>query len=134
MPEVESVLVSDIDMFSLEDLVRTRAGDMLPVLKSVLTRALHHVSECDLCKARGHICTVCNHDNIIFPFMVTTIQLQFPKFIHISYQFRVECMNVTNATRVITQHVTTKKGAAANVTENWSEIRMSLHPNILCIY
>ena len=34
-PEVEGVLVCDPCMYSLEDLLRTRAGDMAPQLRRV---------------------------------------------------------------------------------------------------
>jgi len=68
-PMVESVLVSDTDMFSLDDMIKTRAGEMAPLLTRVISLGLVHVSECSLCQARGHICTICNSDSVIFPFM-----------------------------------------------------------------
>ena len=67
-PSIESVLVADIEMYSLDDLCKTRAGKLLPVLKGVLTSGLGHVASCELCQARGHLCTLCNSDKVIFPF------------------------------------------------------------------
>ena len=57
-------------MFSLDDMIKTRAGEMAPLLTRVISLGLVHVSECSLCQARGHICTICNSDSVIFPFMV----------------------------------------------------------------
>ena len=58
-------------MFSLEELVRTRAGDLGPALRRVMARGLEHVRGCDLCQARGHLCTLCSHNTAIYPFMVS---------------------------------------------------------------
>merc|ERR1712029_436192 len=56
-------------MYSLEDMCSTRAGLMVPALTRVFTHGLDHVTTCQLCQARGHICTICNSDHVIFPFM-----------------------------------------------------------------
>ena len=63
-------------MYSLEDMCSTRAGLMVPALTRVFTRGLDHVTTCQLCQARGHICTICNSDHVIFPFMVRFLNTQ----------------------------------------------------------
>ena len=71
---VESSLVSDIQMFSIEDLCRTKAGKLVPVLRRVIREGLHHVETCELCQARGHICQVCHSDTVLFPFKVGVVE------------------------------------------------------------
>ena len=78
-PAVEAVLVSELEMFSLEELVRTRAGDLGPALRRVMARGLEHVRGCDLCQARGHLCTLCSHNTAIYPFMVSDFLSDFLK-------------------------------------------------------
>ena len=63
--------MAELEMFSLEELVRTRAGDLGPALRRVMARGLEHVRGCDLCQARGHLCTLCSHNTAIYPFMVS---------------------------------------------------------------
>ena len=70
-PEVEAVLVAELEMFSLEELVRTRAGELGPALRQVMARGLEHVRRCDLCQARGHLCTLCQDNTAIYPFLVS---------------------------------------------------------------
>ena len=70
-PSVEAVLVAERDMFSLEDMTRTRAGELGPALRRVMARGLAHVRSCGLCQARGHLCTLCQDNGVIYPFMVS---------------------------------------------------------------
>ena len=70
-PAVEAVLVAELEMFSLDELVRTRAGELGPALRHVMARGLEHVRACDLCQARGHLCTLCQDNTAIYPFLVS---------------------------------------------------------------
>ena len=36
-----------------------------------MARGLEHVRGCELCRARGHLCTLCTEDTVIYPFMVS---------------------------------------------------------------
>ena len=42
----------------------------MSLYRRVLARGLQHVRGCPLCQARGHLCTVCRDDRVIFPFTV----------------------------------------------------------------
>ena len=44
----------------------------MSLYRRVLARGLQHVRGCPLCQARGHLCTVCRDDRVIFPFTVRT--------------------------------------------------------------
>ena len=74
-PAVEAVLVAELEMFSLEDVTRTRAGELGPVLRCVMARGLEHVRSCDLCQARGHLCTLCQDNTVIYPFLVSVYRV-----------------------------------------------------------
>ena len=50
------------------------------VYRGVLARGLQHVRGCPLCQARGHLCTVCRDDRVIFPFTVRPNAVIFTKF------------------------------------------------------
>ena len=63
--------MAELEMFSLEDVTRTRAGELGPALRRVMARGLEHVRSCDLCQARGHLCTLCQDNTVIYPFMVS---------------------------------------------------------------
>jgi len=71
---VESCLVSDNQMFSIEDLCRTKAGKLVPLLRKVIREGLSHVSVCELCQARGHICQGCHAEDVLFPFKVGVVE------------------------------------------------------------
>lgn len=73
-PAVEAVLVAELEMFSLEDVTRTRAGELGPALRRVMARGLEHVRSCDLCQARGHLCTLCQDNTVIYPFMAGVME------------------------------------------------------------
>jgi run domain Beclin-1 interacting cysteine-rich containing protein len=62
--------VPDPDMYSIQDLSQTRAGQLGPAIRSVVSKGLNHVKSCDLCQARAHICEGCHASNTIFPFQV----------------------------------------------------------------
>ena len=52
----------------------------MSLYRGVLARGLQHVRGCPLCQARGHLCTVCRDDRVIFPFTVRTDAVTFTKF------------------------------------------------------
>jgi len=67
---IENSLVTDNEMYSVEDLCNTRAGVLGPALRSIITLGTNHVKNCQLCQARGHICQGCHSNPPIFPFQL----------------------------------------------------------------
>ncbi|XP_061579264.1 protein associated with UVRAG as autophagy enhancer isoform X2 [Cololabis saira] len=55
-------------LFSMDDLVRLKKGQLLAQGRAVLQSAVDHVQSCELCLARGFICEFCKEKDIIFPF------------------------------------------------------------------
>ncbi|XP_041662456.1 protein associated with UVRAG as autophagy enhancer isoform X2 [Cheilinus undulatus] len=55
-------------LFSMDDLLRAKKGQLVFQARGVLNAAVSHVENCQLCQARGFICEFCREKDIIFPF------------------------------------------------------------------
>ncbi|XP_040912665.1 protein associated with UVRAG as autophagy enhancer [Toxotes jaculatrix] len=55
-------------LFSMDDLLRLKKGQLVAQARAVLNSAISHVESCELCQARGFICEFCRERDIIFPF------------------------------------------------------------------
>ncbi|ODM95630.1 Run domain Beclin-1 interacting and cysteine-rich containing protein [Orchesella cincta] len=65
---------SDVDLYSLEDLVHLRFSSGLPMkTKDFVTEAVKHVLHCELCKGLGFICEICNRNETLFPFQINRV-------------------------------------------------------------
>ncbi|XP_072013027.1 differentially expressed in FDCP 8-like [Amphiura filiformis] len=61
--------VENSDVYSMQDLIDTKDGVLLPSLSGVHGNfAVHIRMECQLCQARGFICELCNTDEVLYPF------------------------------------------------------------------
>ncbi|XP_066503920.1 run domain Beclin-1-interacting and cysteine-rich domain-containing protein isoform X2 [Hoplias malabaricus] len=68
-------LTEDLHLFSLNDLVSVRSGELAPKLRQLLVSGFAHVSSCMLCQAKGFVCEFCGNDkDIIFPFELNKCQ------------------------------------------------------------
>ncbi|XP_034741045.1 protein associated with UVRAG as autophagy enhancer isoform X1 [Etheostoma cragini] len=59
-------------LFSMEDLLRVKKGQLMAQARALLHSAIEHVENCELCLARGFICEFCRERDIIFPFQSDT--------------------------------------------------------------
>ncbi|GJQ66947.1 hypothetical protein Trydic_g7961 [Trypoxylus dichotomus] len=66
-------IVSDPDVYSLENLVNIRNGEMKRRLRFLAEISWRHIHECQLCSARGFICEICQEQDIIFPWQQRTV-------------------------------------------------------------
>ncbi|XP_076263537.1 differentially expressed in FDCP 8 homolog isoform X2 [Rhynchophorus ferrugineus] len=65
-------LIDNTDMYSLQDLLDTQSGDLLTKLHNLVEDFSTHVKiNCEVCKGRGHICEICQNEEILFPFVST---------------------------------------------------------------
>ncbi|XP_013882943.1 uncharacterized protein KIAA0226-like [Austrofundulus limnaeus] len=55
-------------LFSMDDLLRAKKGQLVAPARVLLHSAIQHVENCQLCLARGFICEFCRGKDIIFPF------------------------------------------------------------------
>ncbi|NXI46159.1 RUBCL protein, partial [Galbula dea] len=65
--QVPSHLTEDLHLFSLDDLVKVKRGQLLPLLKDILKSSTSHVDGCELCQAKGFICEFCQSADLLFP-------------------------------------------------------------------
>ncbi|XP_071838386.1 run domain Beclin-1-interacting and cysteine-rich domain-containing protein-like isoform X3 [Apostichopus japonicus] len=62
-------LLSETDTYSIEDLMRVRSGELEKTLNKLLQLGVQHVTQCELCQAKGFICEMCRNEcDVIFPF------------------------------------------------------------------
>ncbi|XP_068785893.1 protein associated with UVRAG as autophagy enhancer isoform X2 [Struthio camelus] len=68
--QVPSHLTEELHLFSLDDLVKIKRGQLLPLLKDILKSSTSHVDGCELCQAKGFICEFCQSADLVFPFQI----------------------------------------------------------------
>ncbi|NXL52704.1 RUBCL protein, partial [Podilymbus podiceps] len=68
--QVPSHLTEELHLFSLDDLVKIKRGQLLPLLKDILKTSTSHVDGCELCQAKGFICEFCQSADLIFPYQI----------------------------------------------------------------
>ncbi|NWW91353.1 RUBCL protein, partial [Rhynochetos jubatus] len=68
--QVPSHLIEELHLFSLDDLVKIKQGQLLPLLKDILKSSTSHVDGCKLCQARGFICEFCQSADLLFPYQI----------------------------------------------------------------
>ncbi|KFP76214.1 Uncharacterized protein KIAA0226-like, partial [Acanthisitta chloris] len=69
--QVPSHLTEELHLFSLDDLVKIKRGQLLPVLKDILKSSTSHVDGCELCQAKGFICEFCQSADLLFPHQIS---------------------------------------------------------------
>ncbi|KAM9021852.1 protein associated with UVRAG as autophagy enhancer [Ara ararauna] len=67
---VPSHLTEELHLFSLDDLVKIKRGQLLPLLKHILKSSTSHVDACELCQAKGFICEFCQSADLLFPHQI----------------------------------------------------------------
>ncbi|NXT23162.1 RUBCL protein, partial [Syrrhaptes paradoxus] len=68
--QVPSHLTEELHLFSLDDLVKIKRGQLLPLLKDILKSSTSHVDGCELCQAKGFICEFCQSADLLFPYQI----------------------------------------------------------------
>eukprot|EP00075_Anas_platyrhynchos_P002759 XP_005024861.2 protein RUBCNL-like [Anas platyrhynchos] len=68
--QVPSHLTEELHLFSLDDLVKIKRGQLLPLLKDILKTSISHVDGCELCQAKGFICEFCQSADLLFAFQI----------------------------------------------------------------
>ncbi|NXX78153.1 RUBCL protein, partial [Urocolius indicus] len=66
--QVPSHLTEELHLFSLDDLVKIKRGQLLPLLKDILKSSTSHVDGCELCQAKGFICEFCQSADLLLPY------------------------------------------------------------------
>ncbi|NXL83823.1 RUBCL protein, partial [Alectura lathami] len=69
--QVPSHLTEELHLFSLDDLVKIKRGQLLLLLKDILKSSTSHVDGCELCQAKGFICEFCQSADLLFAFQIS---------------------------------------------------------------
>ena len=60
---------NELDLYSLNELVALQRGFYNERLRKLVADSIAHIIQCELCKAKGYICEVCDDSrDILFPF------------------------------------------------------------------
>ncbi|CAB1328771.1 unnamed protein product [Coregonus sp. 'balchen'] len=65
-------LTQEPHLFSMDDLLRVKRGQLVPLARAVLRVVIAHVESCQVCLARGFICEFCKQKDVLFPFQSET--------------------------------------------------------------
>ncbi|KAI5705360.1 hypothetical protein M8J75_014232 [Diaphorina citri] len=69
----EPHLLMDPDVYSMQDLLDVKSGALYLKLKDLVSACSSHVYNCELCLARGFICELCNSEEVIFPWQLSSV-------------------------------------------------------------
>jgi len=56
------------DMYSISDLVAANSGSLIDAISKISLAFETHIRGCNMCRGRGYICEICDHDEPVFPF------------------------------------------------------------------
>ncbi|XP_077071376.1 protein associated with UVRAG as autophagy enhancer [Siphateles boraxobius] len=65
-------LMQELHLFSMDELIRVKKGQLCTIAKAVLQSAVAHTDLCELCQAKGFICEFCHGKEVLFPFQRDT--------------------------------------------------------------
>ncbi|XP_046401750.1 run domain Beclin-1-interacting and cysteine-rich domain-containing protein isoform X2 [Ischnura elegans] len=66
-------LSSDPEVYSLQDLVLVKSGELTARVKALVDAGIAHVAQCQLCMARGFVCELCASTEIIHPWQIPKV-------------------------------------------------------------
>ncbi|XP_050456367.1 differentially expressed in FDCP 8 homolog isoform X2 [Cataglyphis hispanica] len=67
-------MIENSGNYSIKDLIDLQSGILLDELRTAYdTMHAHITQQCQLCKARGHLCEICGNDEIIYPWDASSI-------------------------------------------------------------
>lgn len=67
-------MIENSGNYSIKDLIDLQSGILLDELRAAYdTMHAHITQQCELCKARGHLCEICGNDEIIYPWDPSSI-------------------------------------------------------------
>lgn len=67
-------LIESPDLYSLQDLLDTKSGELPSKLHAIMATFNRHIKEdCEICYGRGHICEICSNNEVLFPFELAAV-------------------------------------------------------------
>ncbi|XP_002161093.2 run domain Beclin-1-interacting and cysteine-rich domain-containing protein isoform X1 [Hydra vulgaris] len=70
-------LAEETQLYSIDDLVQTKSGELQTKLKTIVMNAVQHIKvSCQLCSAKGFVCEFCkNGDDVLYPFELQKVEM-----------------------------------------------------------
>ncbi|EGI68888.1 Differentially expressed in FDCP 8-like protein [Acromyrmex echinatior] len=76
-------MIENSGNYSIKDLIDLQSGILLDELRTAYdTMHAHITQQCELCKARGHLCEICGNDEIIYPWDASSVICQQCSAVH----------------------------------------------------
>ncbi|XP_003697326.1 differentially expressed in FDCP 8 homolog isoform X2 [Apis florea] len=71
---IRTHMIENSGNYSIKDLIDLNNGMLLEEIRAAYDTMHTHITEqCELCKARGHLCELCGNDEIIYPWDASSI-------------------------------------------------------------
>lgn len=71
---IRTHMIENSGNYSIKDLIDLNNGILLEEIRAAYDTMHTHITEqCELCKARGHLCELCGNDEIIYPWDASSI-------------------------------------------------------------
>ncbi|XP_050529369.1 run domain Beclin-1-interacting and cysteine-rich domain-containing protein isoform X2 [Daktulosphaira vitifoliae] len=67
LDELEPHLIPEPDLYSIQNMIDVKNGDLGKKLQSIIISCNKHVTNCQLCQARGFSCEICKNNDVLFP-------------------------------------------------------------------
>ncbi|XP_032675953.1 differentially expressed in FDCP 8 homolog isoform X2 [Odontomachus brunneus] len=76
-------MIENSGNYSIKDLIDLQTGVLLDELRTAYDTMHSHITEqCELCRARGHLCEICGNDEVIYPWDASSIICQQCSAVH----------------------------------------------------
>lgn len=80
---IRTHMIENSGNYSIKDLVDLNNGTLLEEIHAAYDTMHAHITEqCELCKARGHLCEICGNDEIIYPWDASSISCHQCSAVH----------------------------------------------------
>ncbi|XP_014473569.1 PREDICTED: differentially expressed in FDCP 8 homolog isoform X2 [Dinoponera quadriceps] len=76
-------MIENSGNYSIKDLIDLQTGALLDELRTTYdTMHAHITQQCELCRARGHLCEICGNDEVIYPWDASSVICQQCTAVH----------------------------------------------------
>ncbi|XP_017875701.1 differentially expressed in FDCP 8 homolog isoform X2 [Ceratina calcarata] len=80
---IRTHMIENSGNYSIKDLVDLNNGTLLEEIHAAYDTMHAHITvQCELCKARGHLCELCGNDEIIYPWDASSINCHHCSAVH----------------------------------------------------
>jgi run domain Beclin-1 interacting cysteine-rich containing protein len=70
----DDFIINDQHVYSIETLFKLKKSNYYDQLKLLVQKIIEHIKTCELCKAQGFICGLCNKTDLLYPFDFETVE------------------------------------------------------------